>query len=437
MKLETVKSIILTILVLSSIYLFWNLVTYQQNYDSIDRREYVKEINIDQKKSMKELIIPNKLIFRKNETEYTGTEKNAQIGQLYRQLEGWDYYNFQKNSEEFFNRYEQPPYEDVIIFQFSDDIPFDLINSLFNIDAKTVPFGNFRYIFIFPEQLNDEEGTVFFLSSDMKSAVKAGVRYNQLQEFLTLYNEIVGESVPYYAYKKDDESYLFVLNREIEVNNSKFIPRFFDTILFKDALFPDPDFVTKTGNRYTDGSSLLDIFPDTKTLSFVNLTVQLNRMISSDDLMKKAVDYVNGHSGWTDQYLFNRYEQKENKIIFQMYLQDYPVFSHSGASEISLIIGNQGVYSYERPYFKFNISFNPTYQRYQLLSGKNVLKRLEENDSVDLNGIEDILIGYQLTFDMKEPLIILEPSWFYRTDEEWKKVGGSSLIMGGVNDGLE
>ena len=63
MKYENIKSVILSVLVVTSVVLTWNLWTYQPNYATKENSNLVKEIALSEKREMTEIIKPNKIIY--------------------------------------------------------------------------------------------------------------------------------------------------------------------------------------------------------------------------------------------------------------------------------------------------------------------------------------------------------------------------------------
>jgi len=433
MNWEIFKSWILTGLVLLSIILFWNLVVFQENYEAIPNQEYINEVSIAEKRKIGELIFPDKMVYRKDRDTYVGSETISVVDSVFNEVARWNYYNFQPALEEFqqlFYNYNQP----YLLFLFPDDVPFELMKNMFTIDAKEIPEGNFDYIVVFPNLIKKDEGIVYFVNEELTRAYQGRVRHPDMEHFLTNMNNFIeSNSQPYIAYKKTSGSMLFVMDSDITLQDYRYLPKNYNVSNFVNALFQDPGLVKRKGNQYTDTSSLMNVYEDIGMFRFVDPTITRTK-ISVSELLQKGNDFINEHSGWTDHYYYSSSDIYNSKIVFRLYLSDFPVFSSSGYSEIKLVLGNDGVYSYERPLFSLNF---PTTDREQILlsSGRRVLQFLESVDRFDMNTISDIRIGYQFTRAYNDMIISLEPSWFYRIDNTWQRIQESDL--GGEQDGLE
>ncbi|MCM3055143.1 MULTISPECIES: YycH family regulatory protein [Bacillaceae] len=435
MKVEQIKTLILTTLVLVSIVLFWNLVTFQRNYDLVNNQEYVKEVTInDIKKPIKDLVVPNKIIYRNGENSFHGIQNMEQITPFVNEIRKWTFYGFQRSVNEFVEKFEGMPGKQVLIVQFPGDVPFELLKSMYTVEVKEIPSGNFRYMFIFQEDLNDDEGIVYFATNDLRSIIKANVRQKSSAHFRNLIEIMSNNSNPYYAYKKNSGGYLFVNDKETVIPDDQYYPRLYDEKIFVDALFSNPDRVTINDEEYTDGSSLMKLQSDQQMLTFVDPTIT-ESPDTVYNMITTSVNYINAHGGWTDQYYYSGAFVNTKKINFQLYTNNYPVFNELGLNELSLVVGKNRIHEYRRPYFRLDfIPYNPNKQEYTLPKGTDVLAEIQ-GDGVNLESVEDILIGYHMEKDNENAVIKFQPSWFYKIGNSWIRVNDEKL--GVVENGLE
>lgn len=77
---------------------------------------------------------------------------------------------------------------------------------------------------------------------------------------------------------------------------------------------------------------------------------------------------------------------------------------------------------YQRPLFRLEIADRVNVSR-TLLSGHEVIEKLEKTKGFRKGLAKDITVGYELVKDPeREKVIILEPAWFYLYGQTWKKV---------------
>ncbi|WP_062351057.1 YycH family regulatory protein [Bacillus kwashiorkori] len=437
MKVEQIKSLLLTGLVILSIILFWNLVTYQQNYDFINNQEYVKEMNIGEKRELKQLFIPNKMVAHIQNNQYVGTENLEIIHPVFSELRKWLMYDLQISNDNFSELYGT---KQSLIFQFPDILPYELLKTIFNVDIKNLPVGSFKNIVVFPHEIENNEGIMYFTTGNSQVVAKGRIRHMELDTFAQTFNELIQLGNPYFVYKKNNGEEIYLMKDEILLSDYQYYPKYYDVDLFRRALFSNPNFVSKNGNQYTDGSSVLHVNTDLKKFSYVDPTNSRDFTGNLNELIQTSVKYINEHKGWTDRYYYSNSIQNytselaTHQVTYRLHLNDYPVIDKNGLSEIKINLANTGIYSYERPYFNLDVSYNPSSIQYRLSNGEVVLEYLKKSPSVDLEKIDDIFIGYYLTKEFND-LIKLEPSWFYKTNNHWIRI--SEKELGGVDRGLE
>lgn len=71
----------------------------------------------------------------------------------------------------------------------------------------------------------------------------------------------------------------------------------------------------------------------------------------------------------------------------------------------------------------------------ELKSGVDILQELKERKDIEPEFIQDLVIGYEMTRASKDPLIHLEPNWYYKYQDQWLKVNNEP--EGGNEYGLE
>ena len=139
MSVEQIKSIILTGLVLLSIFLFGYIMTFQQSYDRVNNQEYVEEITISHKIDIKELIHPKKIVWKKD-GQYVGSEAMIAIQPIIDEIQKWNFYDFNLATEEFAAKWHEQT--EALIFQY-DDIPLELIKTILTVEQDGIPEYSF------------------------------------------------------------------------------------------------------------------------------------------------------------------------------------------------------------------------------------------------------------------------------------------------------
>jgi regulatory protein YycH of two-component signal transduction system YycFG len=411
LKIEQIKTIVLTGLVLLSIVLFWKIVTFQQNYGfARDNQEYVNEVNIDKKKDIKELVYPMKVVYRVDDDVYKGTQNMEDITKIVNELHKWEFYSFQNSTDEFNYKFRDIADNQVMIFQYPGDIPFSLTKSIFNVTVESQEIPEqavFNQIFIFRSDVINDDGVVYFATSDLRSVIKARVKHNYLEDFQKVMDEFENKGYDYIALSNNIGKYIYVQNEEMKLPIFQFHTQKLSYDLFKEALFPDPNFVKQEGNSFTDGTSLLKFNVVTDSFTYVNTSIPENTEENISDMISTSVQYINSHSGWTDSYYYSNAFQKPNKVVFQLYLKNYPVANDH--SRMELEIGDNKVHSYKRPFVEY-VSFAS--ENITIESGEKIIEKL----NTDNIKFDDLAIFYSYG-----PKKVMQPSWFYKQNNSWRK----------------
>lgn len=88
MRYENIKSVILTILVLLSLLLTWNLWTYQPNYDTMENNKTVAEVTVSEKQEVKKIVSPDSVIFHVKGSHY-GTNNPTELEKMINEMSSW------------------------------------------------------------------------------------------------------------------------------------------------------------------------------------------------------------------------------------------------------------------------------------------------------------------------------------------------------------
>lgn len=166
-----------------------------------------------------------------------------------------------------------------------------------------------------------------------------------------------------------------------------------------------------------------------KVLTFVNPGEDIGYSSDPNHLLTRAIDFINQHSGWTDQYQYFEINERENEVTFRLFKDGYPVFNDDGMAEIREYLGRSEIYKYVRPYFNLSLNLPLKPAAVKLPPAQDVIAGLQTNPSVQMNKVRDIAVGYRLQKD-SDDILSLQPAWYYCYNGVWKMAGGDE-------DGLE
>jgi regulatory protein YycH of two-component signal transduction system YycFG len=425
MKFETVKTIILILLIGTSLLLTFGLWTYQPNENPLNNAELVNEVNIGGVEERRSTMIqPSTIVFHYYEGHF-GFKDPAVQHELFRDLQSWEMSNFEIDEADP-NRITEN-YEVELLFP--EEIPMEMITLIFSIeeDTEEMPSWSFNRMYVTFDQ-NSLSLMVTFPSIDGRNEANAIItnsdKYHELWSHITT---------------QEDLSEFLVIN---EGENPVYFPRENETLtrhslslthispdMLVSALFPSPSVVNRSvspninsgGSYFTDGVRELSVDQSGNTMEFFNpATAEYPRMDISQ-LMRTSIRNINDHMGWTGEYNLLEMDRAMNKLTYQMYYDGYPVFNAFQITDIVQEWRNQNLYRYDRPLFRLNNSLGA--EETEIISGEGLYSYLLDSE-YNLENITDIRIGYNLTYhdvDLSD-YVTLEPSWFVEYNNAWQEI---------------
>ncbi|MDQ6595317.1 YycH family regulatory protein [Bacillus salipaludis] len=440
MRYENIKSVILTLLILISIVLTWNLWTYQPNYETMKNANTVEEVSLSEKQEVQKILRPDQILYHISGHHY-GTSNTDELEEIMKQLGQWtflDVGNYTEKAGNINNLVHGNGKTEII---FPGEIPIALYRSVLNFEGRKIPSFNFDRIVINVENSSKDFGTVYFVSSEHQQVFISHISSALLKGFQKDFYKKAVNLPRYFAYKPTAKRTIFLPESETEMMEYRYLPITLDSNEFKEALFSDPSFVQKSmlphGEEYTNDSSKMNVYYDSNMLVYVNPTVESEYTSNSYDLVKKSIDFVNEHGGWTDPYRYVSKDDYEQSVVFRLYSMDgYPVHNDQGASEIKEVWGKNEIMKYIRPNISLDLPLRSETKKMILPSGREALKFLEDRKNFNPELLKKIELGYRMERDSKEnKIILLEPAWFYQYDDTWVQI--TMEDQGGFKHGLE
>ncbi len=428
MRYETIKSVLLIFLVLTSAVLTWTLWTFQPKYEFNDKKLVHEVSKISDPKDVGEIVRPVKLLLHMD-NEHFGIVDEKKIGETLQVLSSWSFYDLgdaRSYSQDQIRSLAQR--NNTLELIFPDLVPFDLYKGIFSFESESLPRGSFDRLVIHWEDGSGEDGTGFFISNKEGNVYESHVNYEHIQALLNHLDKQKSQFPEFKAYELPDGRVKYLPAKETVMYRYHYYADYVDPTEFKDALFKDPSLVRKiredsTGEKLTDPTSMMNVDKATSMISYVNPSQATDETTSQDsmDLLKKSIEFINEHAGWTDNYKYFSMDPTTQKTTFQLFLKGYPVFNTEGMSEIKLYWGKEEVYQYRRPYFSLDIPL-PNPDKVYLASGEEVMDTLLADPNIDIDKLHELILGYRIYKNPENSkVIILEPSWYYLYKDTWER----------------
>ncbi|PIC77245.1 hypothetical protein CSV74_06240 [Sporosarcina sp. P19] len=437
--IETIKSIVLLLLVSLSVLFTLAVWNYSPNYEPMEQLQTV-DISISEKKAIDEIIKPYKIITNLKD-QVLGSTDTEKVDRILTEMNTWDLSDLHLVSQDM-NKFDiakilrQPSQ---MTFYFTGEVPMLVYDNVLLVDDVNIPEATFNRLVI--DWGQSTQAPVIHLLSEM-----SGLHY-QMQ--VTLPNKTsflrnvvdVGQSFDEYAeIDRGNAPFLAVPKDPITVMRNTYYQEEINPLRFRDALFSDPNAVRRnlvdsTHEEYGDDHAFMNVDTEIKRLNYVMPAVESQEIAIPSELLLNTIDFINEHGGWTDEYRYAYMNPISRYVRFQLYVDGLPVFSdQSGTSEITETWGNQRVFKYIRPYYTLDVNIEPVQET--LPSGVEVAEVLRESEELDFDLIEEITPGYYMIRDVERKLIILQPCWYYLIKGNWLRFAPEEL-QGGDKIGLE
>lgn len=437
MKFETVKSLILIILIGTSLLLTFGIWTYQPNDRELDNAELVNEVNIGGSEERRSTMIqPNTIIFHYYD-QHLGFNDPASQHELFEKLQTWEMDNFEVIDTEVDRDREN--YEVELIFP--EDIPMEMTPRLFSMEEESedMPSWSFNQMYItFDQDAVALKAT--FLSIDGRRQAHAVMTNSE--QYNELWSQISGrENLSEFIMMDEGDRPVYFPSDPVKMTHHSFSVTHIAPDMLVGALFPSPSIVNRSvspnrnmgGSYYTDGVRELNVDQAGNTMEFYNPATTDYPRMSMSELMRISISNINDHWGWTGTYNLMEMDRAMNRISYQMYYNGYPVFNDFQMTDIVQEWRNQNLHRYDRPLFRLNNSLGS--DEMEIMSGEVLYRELLDS-KYNLANISDIRVGYELIYpetDLND-YVNLEPGWFMNYNGSWQEIqlkAEDSLIQGG------
>lgn len=439
--IEQIKSLLLTFLVTLSIVftlLIWN---YKPEYETIKETQ-VEEVLVGQSKELQEVLKPYRLLFRQNE-QFSGTVASAAINEFYSQLRTWEIYELDLvNIDLSDNKMNGMLSADkrVTMF-FNEEIPLQVFSNLLSFNDNEIPEASFtRLIVDWSNVENNGQLQMLFLNTEKRLLYRAYASVSDEEYFIKKVIEPANDYSQYVEVERDNLRSLYVAKDPIQSSTFTYlvdpISVDFSVDLFKKVLFTDlkivkPNNEGPQSERFTDGTSLMTVDNQNRIINYVHPPAESIVPIPSSKLLIDSFNYINDHGGFTQDFRLSYMNIDKHITEYQLFVQGYPVHSNITLTRLATTWGENRIFRYRRPYYSIG-SFVKSAHR-ELYSGEQIIESLRREDNELFKETDEIVVGYQLT--QNADVIVLNPSWFAITNDEWKPI--SPKEAGGFEVGLE
>lgn len=436
--IEYLKTTVLTLLILLSIFLTYQIWTFQPDYAILKSSEYIENTPIGEEKRLSEVILPKHVVVHNNEISVSPLDKVGFSNKFFEEHRG---FSFQKQTQSNNLTYFYSDFEDYIglEFIFPASVPIEVLKELLQLT-------NIQLL-----SINLIDKLIFFVNNDVEKEI-ISVKLISLEEQISVTVETnlsvskfkeniqIEESERFYEvfpieiinFRNGFKKIVYLPTESLLINSVTYLTKSISPDHFKQTLFSDPNFVkhymqSNGKESFTDGNRMVNIFDNGTILKYINPTFGDITERNSKHILLSAVEFLNGHGGLTSLFYYDSLSSigLNEEITFRLMVEGIPVYqSNYGVNhlfEITLNRMNGNQFSeYIRPLVY--IEDDPIYitETKKLPSGYNLIETLNQKDDFNRFLLTDINIGY--TMIKRQSFIIFEPRWFIQYNGNWEVV---------------
>lgn len=437
--IEPIKTTTLWFLILLSVFLTYQIWTFQPNYAILKNTEYIEHTQIGDEKKLQQVIKPKQVVLHQEGNYFIPMDNFTFVKRYYEEYFGVTLENFSLlPNVNTFNRNES---DYKMEFIFPTSIPAETLKELFQISSNDNLYVSSvdRIILFLTKDEEKEEVHVQIISNEAQMVVEgqSNISVSKFKEdVIHDNNDVFYKAFPYdiIDYGSGFRKTIFLPFESHSINSVTYLAKPIPTDYFKQILFSDPNFVkqylqSNGEETFTDGNRMVNILENGNILRYINPTFGDLIERNNKSVLFTALDFLNGHGGFTNSFYFDSSKAygSTDEITFRLVIDGLPVYRsnlfevNNNLYEITLHrgIGNQ-IEQYVRPlFFMEDEPINIT-KSTRLPSGISLVEALENSEDIRRDLITDINFGFMMM--KRQSFVIFEPRWFIEYDGNWQAV---------------
>ncbi|MDQ0339308.1 regulatory protein YycH of two-component signal transduction system YycFG [Caldalkalibacillus uzonensis] len=440
---EQVKNVLLALLVLLSLFLSWQLWTYQPRYDYLPPAKFDEPEGLADRREFHELIKPHMIVHHLGEEQYTVSYPDTfSYNVIQRKMKEWELQPIRLLERERYADWQELFYQEQgIELVFWNGIPLQVLGGMFKVnleewldhmDQNQLPRINRVWLHHDPH-LENEVSVLFFSEEDqlLLRSRTSNISIRDLGDYIAL-----GKTGPVheaYVVKEEDQpvhTVHYLSADPVSVAERVYHYQRIPVYHMVSYLFVDPTLVRRIEERgdsilYIHGPRGLQVNKAYTQMTYFHppLEAETRGVSSSVVDVGRGIQFVNQHKGWDKPYVFDSITEMHSErlvqVYFREYVEHYPVFGLEQEDTLYTLrvdIQMDRVVGYVRSLLERGEAANQ--RQLQLPSGVELLTALEAQ-GIDLAEISTIRIGYKSEQDTM--FLTYEPYWVvdFKQGKRW------------------
>lgn len=435
MRYEQLKTVSLISLIGLSLFLTYQLWTYQPNMQALESNQsdtVQAEDMLGEERDPSELISPEQVILHQANDTYALMDKTSE---RYEELLN----EFSAHELVRAVETENVLTSEGIEVSFPDHIPVSYLLRTFEGDVPSFSLNEIDRLFFYISSENDRVNMQ--MSSEQFQqvvTVQTSISPDLFEQFL-FSDDAEGENSATIA-KETDDAEMLLRERIYVTTEAQSVPeitqyqiknREEDIPQIIQRLFNSTDVPRQNQlngeNLYTDGSRIVTIENQLTYLTYSYPFVVDSQEPSSRHILDVAVEFINSTGAWTDEFALSEWTPKDSSehIEFRMQLNGLPVFergsSNNDRMRFSLSRVGTQVVNMQRPLFSLDGNALQDYEK-SMPSGEDAVEAIKRANPTEWEeSVTNVQLVYRANMANRS-FASFEPAWYYESDGQWKPV---------------
>lgn len=416
-------------MILLSLFLSWKIWTKPANRSLQDHSK--KESRVVQKKDMRDVYAPTKLVYHRDKDDIVYTNREATILSILGKLGEFSYEAPKQLSPQVSQTLIQE--SDQFSLIFPSELPVSLYLSMHQLDVALTE-GMSRMTFNQVMVSLDRE-TLVFMNTDQTEAIELPIQ----GDFKAIERLLNSEKNNYFPVTQDENNVanVYYLSGDVHLKIYSYIVATQSFTTFSKAFFNQPnDLYANEGDNLNlsngEGESLT-IQNETGEVNYFGKLRPVSNQLSNM-LFYNTFQYVEsmGNALGTMRY----FDRKDDDVMYRNYVEGFPVFGSNMKGGFETAIQNKNVFiRTNQETIQIPIPSDETV----VLMPTDQMVEVLRSDGIDLEQVQDMQIGYtwQPNVETKQA-VDLVPEWYIKYNHAWYTYPElkKQVLKGGEPNGL-
>ncbi|WP_202081543.1 YycH family regulatory protein [Caldalkalibacillus salinus] len=421
---ERIKTGLLTLLVLLSIFLTWQIWTYQPDYDYLLPPEDVVHQGLADKRELSEVVKPSQLAYHFGENHHAVAYPDMfQYSVIHSQIKHWEFYGFREvehaqgdQLKNMATRYQG------LGLSFATSIPASILSEMIHMNLDNSDMSSIDHVLLYSNPITTEVFALFTSYEEQKMfRANTNISVSELNHYLTLGENLGRYELVTLGPAEDIHPVSYVPLSPINVTEYRYFYQRISPEPMISYLFLDRALVRQMEDRtgdyfYTDGTRGLQIHRDELSMYYLHPVTDTSSLPAPlNSAIQRSIQFVNQHSGWDETYHLYDYQpfpfRAEANVEFRRYIGSFPVLPHDSQdmdlNSIKLEWQQDRIAGYYRSLFTLDRVMEQMDR--ELPSGVALLTHLREAHHVQREDIQNMFIAYLC--DINDQFISYKPYW--------------------------